>query len=262
MAMPFNRSNSNRMVERTTPVRSLRRLGTCRVELLRSRGRIQSAARKITTRPPQFLGRFPSNVRLSGDHDRAYRSKWWAPSLGVMLPHMVNQRDITAVIDAMEQAATTSTNRPVARRGRLRSSPLVVDPHARTPCLLGFLPTNKPLVATNGAHRHTCRQFDGLSGVICWQEMGQAPASLGVSGQILGEIGRVSGLATLDGHPKAPPTAWKLCDRARPLDAMAPPSFCHHDHRRAEDHNLPKTRKDTSTLFQEVCLSGIPPPTL
>jgi integrase len=36
--------------------------------------------------------------------DRAYWSKWWAPSLGLMLPHMVTQRDITAVIDAMEQA--------------------------------------------------------------------------------------------------------------------------------------------------------------
>jgi integrase len=36
--------------------------------------------------------------------DRAYWSKWWAPPLGSMLPHMVTQRDITAVIDAMEQA--------------------------------------------------------------------------------------------------------------------------------------------------------------
>jgi integrase len=37
--------------------------------------------------------------------DRAYWSKWWAPHLASMLPHMVTQRDITAVIDAMEQAA-------------------------------------------------------------------------------------------------------------------------------------------------------------
>jgi hypothetical protein len=36
--------------------------------------------------------------------DRAYWSKWWAPSLGSMLPHMVTQRDIIAVVDAMEQA--------------------------------------------------------------------------------------------------------------------------------------------------------------
>ena len=36
--------------------------------------------------------------------DRAYWSKWWAPTIGSMLPHMVTQRDITAVIDAMEQA--------------------------------------------------------------------------------------------------------------------------------------------------------------
>jgi len=40
----------------------------------------------------------------TGARDRAYWSKWWAPSLGPMLPHMVTQRDITAVIDAMEQA--------------------------------------------------------------------------------------------------------------------------------------------------------------
>jgi hypothetical protein len=36
--------------------------------------------------------------------DRAYWSKWWVPSLGLMLPHMVTQRDITSAIDAMEQA--------------------------------------------------------------------------------------------------------------------------------------------------------------
>jgi hypothetical protein len=36
--------------------------------------------------------------------DRAYWSKWWSPALGSMLPHMVTQRDITAVIDAMEKA--------------------------------------------------------------------------------------------------------------------------------------------------------------
>ena len=36
--------------------------------------------------------------------DRAYWSKWWAPVLGSKLPHMVTQRDITGVIDAMEQA--------------------------------------------------------------------------------------------------------------------------------------------------------------
>jgi integrase len=36
--------------------------------------------------------------------DRAYWSKWWEPPLGSMLPHMVTQRDITAVIDAMEAA--------------------------------------------------------------------------------------------------------------------------------------------------------------
>ncbi len=36
--------------------------------------------------------------------DRAYWSKWWAPVLGSKLPHMVTQREITGVIDAMEQA--------------------------------------------------------------------------------------------------------------------------------------------------------------
>jgi integrase len=36
--------------------------------------------------------------------DRAYWSKWWALPLGSMLPHMVTQRDIVAVIDAMERA--------------------------------------------------------------------------------------------------------------------------------------------------------------
>jgi len=36
--------------------------------------------------------------------DRACWSKWWAPVLGSKLPHMVTQRDITAVIDAMEHA--------------------------------------------------------------------------------------------------------------------------------------------------------------
>jgi integrase len=36
--------------------------------------------------------------------DRAYWSKWWAPAIGSMLPHMVTQRDITSVVDAMEKA--------------------------------------------------------------------------------------------------------------------------------------------------------------
>ena len=36
--------------------------------------------------------------------DRAYWWKWWSPAIGSMLPHMVTQRDITAVIDAMEKA--------------------------------------------------------------------------------------------------------------------------------------------------------------
>ena len=36
--------------------------------------------------------------------DRACWSKWWAPVLGPKLPHMVTQRDVTGVIDAMEQA--------------------------------------------------------------------------------------------------------------------------------------------------------------
>jgi hypothetical protein len=35
--------------------------------------------------------------------DRAYWSKWWGPAIGSELPHMVSQRDITAVIDSMEQ---------------------------------------------------------------------------------------------------------------------------------------------------------------
>jgi site-specific recombinase XerD len=35
---------------------------------------------------------------------RAYWSKWWAPALGAKLPHMVTQRDIIAVVEAMEQA--------------------------------------------------------------------------------------------------------------------------------------------------------------
>ena len=36
--------------------------------------------------------------------DRACWSKWWAPTLGPMLPHVVTQRDIGSVIDAMEGA--------------------------------------------------------------------------------------------------------------------------------------------------------------
>jgi integrase len=36
--------------------------------------------------------------------DRACWSKWWGPVLGSKLPHMVTQRDITGVIDAMEKA--------------------------------------------------------------------------------------------------------------------------------------------------------------
>jgi site-specific recombinase XerD len=36
--------------------------------------------------------------------DRACWSKWWAPAIGSMLPHMVTQRDIASVIDAMEKA--------------------------------------------------------------------------------------------------------------------------------------------------------------
>jgi hypothetical protein len=35
--------------------------------------------------------------------DRACWSKWWSPVLGSKLPHVVTQRDITAVIDAMEK---------------------------------------------------------------------------------------------------------------------------------------------------------------
>jgi integrase len=35
--------------------------------------------------------------------DRACWSKWWSPVLGAQLPHMVTQRDVTAVIDAMEK---------------------------------------------------------------------------------------------------------------------------------------------------------------
>jgi hypothetical protein len=36
--------------------------------------------------------------------DRAYWSKWWEPAIGAELPHVVTQRDIIAVIDAMERA--------------------------------------------------------------------------------------------------------------------------------------------------------------
>ena len=36
--------------------------------------------------------------------DRACWSKWWAPTIGQLLPHMVTQRDITQVIDSMEVA--------------------------------------------------------------------------------------------------------------------------------------------------------------
>jgi integrase len=36
--------------------------------------------------------------------DRACWSKWWAPTIGPMLPHVVTQRDIGGVIDAMERA--------------------------------------------------------------------------------------------------------------------------------------------------------------
>jgi len=35
--------------------------------------------------------------------DRACWSKWWAPTIGPMLPHVVTQRDIGEVIDAMER---------------------------------------------------------------------------------------------------------------------------------------------------------------
>jgi integrase len=36
--------------------------------------------------------------------DRACWSKWWAPTIGTMLPHVVTQRDIGGVVDAMESA--------------------------------------------------------------------------------------------------------------------------------------------------------------
>jgi hypothetical protein len=36
--------------------------------------------------------------------DRACWSKWWAPTLGPMLPHVVTQRDIGGVTDSMEGA--------------------------------------------------------------------------------------------------------------------------------------------------------------
>ena len=36
--------------------------------------------------------------------DRACWSKWWAPTIGLQLPHTVTQRDITGIIDSMEVA--------------------------------------------------------------------------------------------------------------------------------------------------------------
>jgi hypothetical protein len=36
---------------------------------------------------------------------RACWSKWWSPALGSKLPHLVTQRDIIEVIDAMEQVS-------------------------------------------------------------------------------------------------------------------------------------------------------------
>ena len=36
--------------------------------------------------------------------DRACWSKWWAPTIGQLLPHVVTQRDITEIIDSMEVA--------------------------------------------------------------------------------------------------------------------------------------------------------------
>jgi integrase len=34
--------------------------------------------------------------------DRAYWSKWWRPTIGVSLPHMVSQKDVTNVLSSME----------------------------------------------------------------------------------------------------------------------------------------------------------------
>ena len=36
--------------------------------------------------------------------DRACWSKWWAPAIGSALPHMVTERDVSMVIDQMEEA--------------------------------------------------------------------------------------------------------------------------------------------------------------
>ncbi len=182
-----------------------------------------------------------------------------APSL----LHCIDYRGDVALGDHMRQHQAERRRTPlrpigaVTRRGRLRSPALVVNSHARTPSLLGFLPTDKPFVATNAAHRHTGRQFDGLLRVVCRQEMRQAPASLCVRGQILREIRSRRDLTAVEGHPQAPPSTRELSDRAGPLDTPAPPSICHHDHRpTGEPNSAVKTRKDTPALFRGSCLYG------
>ena len=64
----------------------------------------------------------------------------------------------------------------VTRRRGLRSSALVVDSHARTAGLLGFLPTNKPLLATNVAHHLLAGSSTACSGSSAGKRMNQAPA--------------------------------------------------------------------------------------
>ena len=58
---------------------------------------------KVARRSRVRVNKKRGGAESTAARDRAYWSKWWAPTLGERLPHMVTQRDITAVIDAMER---------------------------------------------------------------------------------------------------------------------------------------------------------------
>ena len=88
----------------------------------------------------------------------------------------------------------------VSCRCRFSASTLLVDAYSRSPSRLGLLPAEKPLVAANSSDRDACRELDGLLGIVCGQQVGQAPTGLGVSSLIFGEVGPVRDLALIESH--------------------------------------------------------------
>lgn len=75
-------------------------VGEIRCDEWFTRWQVAKKARKSQVRVNDKRG----GAESTAARDRAYWSKWWAPPLGLKLPHMVTQRDIIAVIEAMEEA--------------------------------------------------------------------------------------------------------------------------------------------------------------